>query len=460
MNLIDNLLSRLGYSRQTLIKQYFNRRNFLLGQKGAMYLDVEAPYELYNTIPELRTTIDKIATMTSNMVIKYRNKNTGEIIDLPEDLNRLIQNPNVMQSMNDWIFNYISQKLVYGNQFMYKNKPTRLSKYPASLINISPRYIKPFLSGKYMMQMDIKDIVLYYEYTENSKVQKIETDLILWTKIEDLDNPLNGTSPIKSLKYPLSNTKLAYDYLNSISGEKGAIGMLSGDNKDGMGTIPLTPEQRRDIEEQHRRDYGVDESQGKILMPEIPMKWTPFSYPTKDLLLLEQISANFKTILDIFGVNPNIFINSTYENLKHGLVMTYQDTIFTHADAFTQSLTKFLMIEPGFELVADYSHVAILKTDEKEETANLKTKIDAIVQLRNSNIITSVQAAEILNQLTMVDIPKIDNTVSEKINLFSPLVSTKVLETMTTNERRDLAGLPSVQNGDTIPTQQVNNGGF
>ena len=42
-------------------------------------------------------------------------------------------------------------------------------------------------------------------------------------------------------------------------------------------------------------------------------------------------------------------------------------------------------------------------------------------------------------------------STSDKVNVLSPIVATKVLESMTTDERRDLVGLGHIEGGETIP---------
>jgi hypothetical protein len=167
---------------------------------------------------------------------------------------------------------------------------------------------------------------------------------------------------------------------------------------------------------------------------------------------LEQIDKNFLTILDTFQINPNLFINSTYENLKHGLIMTYNDAIFPEMDELAQSLSKFIGVDAGFQLYPDFSHISILQADEAKEAQTMKEKIANIVQLKTANIITPTQAAEIIDNITTLEIPELPNNISERLSLFSPLVITQVLQNMTPNERRALAGLGNIEGGDELPT--------
>jgi hypothetical protein len=131
--------------------------------------------------------------------------------------------------------------------------------------------------------------------------------------------------------------------------------------------------------------------------------------------------------------------------------MTYNDAIFPEMDELAQSLSKFIGVDAGYQLYPDFSHISILQADEAKEVQTMKEKIANIVQLKTANIITPTQASEIIANMTSVEIPTPQNNVSEKLNLFSPLVGTKVLENMTPNERRALAGLPNIEGGDELP---------
>lgn len=382
-------------------RAYFKHRTERIGAKGAVYIETDVPYKLVNEIPQLKLAIGKLESMFSNMSLKYQKIGEAGFLPMPGELQALLENPNPLQSQNEFLKQYISQLVVYGNQFIYKNKPSQLSKLPASLINVSATNMKPILTGKVFDQIKLSDIIKEYQYQENGNNKPFKVEDVIWSKIGDLDNPLIGCSPIRSLKYPLTNTRYAYDYLNVISNERGGLGMISTVNKDSMGETPMTPEMRKTIESQFQDSYGIGESENgskkmRIHVVEGNTTYTPMSYPTKDLLLLEQIETNFITILNVLGLSPNLFVNSTYENLKHGIIQTYSDTILPYADGFTQSLTRALGIDPAFRLVADYSHVSALQKDKVQEATTLKTVSEGLNQLVTAGIITTQQATDII----------------------------------------------------------------
>jgi hypothetical protein len=205
------------------------------------------------------------------------------------------------------------------------------------------------------------------------------------------------------MKYPLSNTVAAYQYLNCISTEKGGIGVLSSQSKDAMGALPMTPEEKKELEQTYRNENGIEDNQKKIHITTGSVTWSPMSYPTKDLLLMEQIDANFLAILNVLGVNQNLFVNSTYENLKNGLIQTHNDTVVVYADGFTQALSKFIGVPEGYRLVLDYSHLPYLQADKKTDADTFNVVSNGLSTLVTGGIITPVQANQILtNQFGII----------------------------------------------------------
>jgi phage portal protein BeeE len=390
-NFIERFAGLFNSNPKQARKAYFEQQTLIDINKGQVFIDTRVPYELYNSIPQLKTPVDKLAAMFANGKFKMQKIGNPELIELNSDIAKLLENPNVLQGQNPFLKQYLTQLIVYGNQFIYKNQASRLA-VPNSLLNISSAMVKPVLTGKLFDQVSIDGIVKNYEYTENGILKTFETNQILWSKISDLDNNLIGHSPLKAMKYPLSNTVAALQYLNVISSEKGAIGVLSSQSKDAMGALPMTSEEKLELERAYRQENGIEDNQKKIHITTGSVTWSPMSYPTKDLLLLEQIDANFLTILHVLGANPNLFVNSTYENLKHGLIMTHNDTIVPYSDGFTQALGEFIGITKGYRLVLDYSHLPYLQTDKVETANTFSTVSTALNSLVSSGIITPQDA--------------------------------------------------------------------
>jgi len=219
-----------------------------------------------------------------------------------------------------------------------------------------------------------------------------------------------------------------------------------------MGAIPFTPTERKRITDQHLNTFGVQDGQQPLLISETALKWSPMTYPTKDLLLFEEIDANFMTILDTLGVNRNIYKDSSFENQKSGLVQTYQDTIFPHADQFAQDLTKFLGITKG-KIELCYDHLSIFEDDDTKNADTLAKNVNSVVQLYEKNIINKIGAVQMLISLSEIDIPKSTEDIIDKLNRMDALVANSVIKQLLVDEIRALVDAKGIPNGNVRPIE-------
>jgi phage portal protein BeeE len=381
--------------------QFYMQSSYMVGQKGAAWLAVDKPFQLYESIPQLHAIVNKKALMRANVLIELVDIKTNERVENTA-FYKLMENPNPLQSQNDWIMQRVLQGQIYGNQFLYKNVPTSLQDFPSTLMNISPRYMRPYLTGKVFDQTELKEIIEYFEYDDLKGIKRYETDKILYTKLCDLDNPILGRSPLKSLKYPLTNIKNSYQYRNTIMSRMGAVGMLSPKNKDGMGAIPLLDKEKQRINEEYIRKNGIREDQNAILLTEASLEFTSMTFPTKQMMLFEEVDANTITICDTYGMNVNIFSNknATYENVKQSIIQTYQDTIIPETDQDFQSLTKFILkpeMQKKYKIVGKFDHIPILKTDKKTGIEATKMLIEGLSSAVSSGILLPSQAKTIID---------------------------------------------------------------
>jgi hypothetical protein len=86
----------------------------------------------------------------------------------------------------------------------------------------------------------------------------------------------------------------------------------------------------------------------------------------------------------------------------------------------------------------------------REEVQNIYNDLLAIAGLKPSFILNEFQ---IINE-TIIEQSTEGNKITDALNSMSPLVATKVLEALTVNEIRALAGLSKVEGGDELPTSQ------
>ena len=160
----------------------------------------------------------------------------------------------------------------------------------------------------------------------------------------------------------------------------------------------MTPKERERIEKEYTEKYGNKSNQFQTIITDASLRWNPMTFPTKDLMLFEEIDADFEVILDFYGMDQNIFTKSqgsTFENKRQGLKDTYQNTIIPEADSFAQDLTKFLGLK-NERLILDYSHLPVFQEDIREESVAANNMTRSVIDLLNQNLISEDEARNIL----------------------------------------------------------------
>lgn len=389
MSFISKLFG-FNFGGNRMLSRYY--LNAFLGQKTEQLLDVSGcEIDRYNEIPELKLVIDRKASMMANAKFKHYGRD-GKLIENSSIIN-FLEKPNPLQSRNEFLKQMEIQVCIFGNAFTYKLQGSRVSETPSALWNLPPSLLKIERSGKIYKQYKLEDIINKYSLSVSGSDDMIfEVNEVMHSNIPDPQDPLMGLSPIHSLRLPLSNIRGAYQTRNVLIYNKGAIGILSNEgNKDASGgALPLKKTERERIEKEYKKNYGIGKDQMQILISESNLKWQSIAPETKKMMLFEEIEENFMRIIDMYGLNSNIFSFSkgaTYENLYNGIKLAYQDTIIPESKDRGKSLSNFLgLTEKGEWIEPCFDHIPILAEDGTKQAETMKKKAETYQILVNNGV--------------------------------------------------------------------------
>lgn len=357
--------------------------NQIFNGKSPQYVSItNEEAHLYNTTAELYAVISRKAQMYSNGVFKHYKLEGGKAVEVENSpIVKLLENPNPLQSRNEWLMEELIHTSLFGNSFTYGIRPFSNSE-PRVMYNLPADRMEIIPTGKIYNQYKIEEIIKEYILRNyDGTRQAYEVKDVIHSRITDPRNPILGQSPLHSLQMAISNIRGAYGYRNVLINERGAIGMLSNQAKDGDGGIPLNDKERKRIEEQYLKDYGTQSGKSKVMLTSSSLTWTPFTYPTKELMLFEEINADFQKIIDVYGMKKELFSedkSATFSNLLEAKRMTYQDTIIPYAEDYTYKLTQYLKLDLKGEWISlDYSHIEAMQDNEKLKAEVIKMKADA-----------------------------------------------------------------------------------
>jgi hypothetical protein len=247
-------------------------------------------------------------------------------------------------------------------------------------------------------QLKIEDIIKNYSLLWGGVTVEYQPQEIIQYQNGLGESYLKPESKITSLQIPISNINGALKTRNIIINEKGAIGILSSSSKDTEGGIPLGEKEKEQILTSYQKKYGIGDEQSKIIVTNSSLNWQPMSYPTKDLMLFEEVEDDFAAILATYGMDRDIFPSTkgaTNENKKQGLLSTYQNTIQPEADTLMRLLSKRLgLTQQGLSLVANYEWLPVMQKNKTEEANAQKVKSEGLSIMLRDGVINAEQYAE------------------------------------------------------------------
>lgn len=381
-----NIFSALRGKNQFTQSNYTLRNNSVIGNRSSVVnCDTSAIFDLYDTTPQLSAVINRKAAMYSNGIWRHF-KNGKEVENSP--LTALLDNPNFIQNGVEFMKSDCINYSLFGNSVILSEKGAFSEAYK-SLQVLPFNFLSFEKTGKFLNQKSLKNVITKLRLLLPNGVEynNIDVDKILWLRNHNPIDPIVGMSLIPSLTMPISNIRASYGFRNRIITNNAALGILSSEAKDGLG-ISLDSHERQRITDGYTSQFGMQDGKLDIHMTEASVKWNPISYPTKDLLLFEEIDADFRIIIDAFGLNDNIFSrekSSTFSNLMEGIRLAYQDCIIPFAFERALKFSQFFGLNGKDEfLQIDYSHINILQQDLTTKASVDKTKAETYAILVNA----------------------------------------------------------------------------
>ena len=395
LNFWQSFFGRGNNENDRFINQLYPNSSRVWGQKTAIWIDTSNAFRHYLEIPELRTVVNKRASlMSSNRPILINTK-TGDVVK-DHWLNDLIKKPNPTQSWSDVIYSLSVNDALYSNSFAYS--PKRSFGIRNLMLPLPSDKMKILTTGKKLKQMETGGLIEGFEFDYNTDVEKLTFDDVVYFSTPDGINIINPTSRLESLKYPLSNLKAQYHKRNVLLENIGAIGILSAKNSDIGGAIPMTPEEKKEIQ----RDWFARQKD-ELIITESDVNWQPMSFPTKDLMLFEELTEDKIALIDAYGLNYNIFSNvkgSTFQNVRDGMRLTYSETIIPETQQMYDGITEqFGLDKEDLRLVASFDHIKVLQADENLKADALNKRADALNKINAAGVILDEEEQRAILQI-------------------------------------------------------------
>lgn len=348
------------------------------------YGGLNSSLKAYSQCPPVSAIINRKAQAYINgrtwILDKTGKESTSETANR---VRQLIMKPNPLQSWKQFEAQSYIYKLLFGYTIILPIKPKGFPNHKAkALWNIPPFLVDIEETEKLFYQSEgrvIKQLVLTYKGQRTTL--DVEDVYIMKDFTPSFDSLVIPESRIKSLELPINNIIGAYESRNVLINYRGALGILSAD-KDQSGPIPVTESEKKELQSDFRR-YGLRKSQWQLIISKAALKWQPMGYPTKDLMLFEEIEDDVMRVCDSLNYPYRLLSSNKSTSLAGSDIaefkkLLYQDAIIPEAESDYEQWTEFFGISQyGLRVDKDYTHLPILQEDKVRLASARKVLNDA-----------------------------------------------------------------------------------
>lgn len=376
----EKILSRFGYHKNPDIK--------FMSWKG----DANSPaFSInLNTMPGIRTAYNTCSPVSSIVNRLASSMSVGQwwIVDNKNNdvskqhatLWTLLQNPNPLQTRTELIKQVDLYRNLYGITHLYAVVPAGYNSAAdaTSLWAINPERITPVYKKDIIyFAQDAESIIEKYVITIGNSTIDVNPKHILTIDNSSLDvctdDRQKNKSPLASLEYEIKNIIQAYQAIYSLNKDRGAQGILTNKTRDVSGSIPLSPDEKQQIQDEYQKLYGLRTDQAKVIISDSDLQFQQMTFNVKELMLFEGIKQNIESIADRLNYPFELLANekgTTFANRAEAIKYLYQDNIIPAANLYQEKLTKFFELENA-KIEIDFSHIEYLKQAEKERAEAL-----------------------------------------------------------------------------------------
>ena len=341
--------------------------------------------ELFTTTGQLNKVVMRHASMFANGRFIHKKKDgtkEGKIIE-DSRLVELLENPNPLQSGEEWLMESAINYWVYGNNVILPVKGTYLSEYPSVINNLPWKQIKIETTGKRWNETKADGVIKEYRVCYSDGVDDVyKPSELLHFRRSGGKSAIIGESMLNACHMEISNVRASMGYRNVNLVEKGALGVMYNKSSDTSGRLALSQEDRLALEKQTQNEtHGQFHGQSKVKVVDGDLGFLHTSLGIKENMLFEEIDADVKVFIDTVQLNDNIFSKEKSKiqaNLLEGLKMAYQDGVFPFAGRFCSLLKKGLGLPDNEWIELDYSHLPCFQEDQKEKSEVDRRKAETV----------------------------------------------------------------------------------
>ena len=392
MNVLQNLTLKaadyLGLFKGLDNNPFYSTHLSNNGWKFSSFNETEAIENGYAKNADLYSIIKKISSSASTIPLKLYDINAdGEKELVTEgELFDLLQQPNRMQSIEEFVNESMTYLLLSGNNYVSGHKSMgfgdvfrELNVLPSNYVTIETGGIdNPIKSYNYLdtynITFDYKDVmqVRYSNPSANGA------------------DRLYGLSPLSPANFALQSSNNIYEAKGSIVKNNGINALVSSGNERGM-----RPEEAQEMQDVWETKNSNPSKFGRNIFTTANVNVANLGLSPDKLQLLEGSIQDLRAMCRVYAVDPKLFGDvaaSTYNNMLESKKAMYVDSVLPNLNLWLKSFNNWFIADwskhdnKNYCLEADTSSIEALQQDQKVEADKDKVIADTITSVLNTNV--------------------------------------------------------------------------
>ncbi|MDR1112787.1 MAG: phage portal protein [Bacteroidales bacterium] len=306
--------------------------------------------------------------------IIWSNNNKGNK-SIGKSFEKLLYSANKNQNFKELIKDFIINKLLFGNAYLYAGTSSAFSdryfemadnlySIPGSSVSIETEKRSSFLDYQ-IKSFNVQSAYGTFEIDPLNILHEKDFNSL------KLDNEFQyGVSRLLASRYEVDNIREVYEARNVIYKKRGALGVLINMMKDAVGNIPLTPKEKQNMRDEYYSTYGVHGDQNPIAILDTPVTYVPITASIRELMPFEEQLWDVISISGLYEI-PAVLIprkdQSTFSNMEMAEANVYDSVVIPECKKTLDKISEFLGYKKeGYYIDADFSKVSVLSSRNKQ----------------------------------------------------------------------------------------------
>lgn len=298
------------------------------------------------------------------------NKGKESTTEQGRKIRRLLVQPNPQQSGDHFEMQVYINTMIFGYTVILPVKPVGYENFDAKYLWAIP--------GNMVEIEETED--LFFSYTQDVRIIKSIT--LVYKKQRTQLNPddvfiIKDSTPsfnsiaipdsrITTLTSPINNIIGAMESRGSLIANRGPRFVVSNAAKDVGGTIPMTPREKADVEENFKQSYGLLRQQSHAIITSAALNVNTIGFDVKQLGLMEEVQESSSMLCMGLGFPKFLagLSDPTFNNQGTAEKALYQRFIIPESKSIYGQWNKFFNTEKyNLNIEKDYSQLPVLQED-------------------------------------------------------------------------------------------------